>query len=200
MPFSLKFARHLISDHTFDVNGSAQWKIQRDLVQRMENQVMFQSVAPGLYYHIEVMSQRISLCWRISDQDKNKVLKVGLSVWLLWLYRCYCWVKALVLWLIWMYVCDLRSQLVLEKKKLQAIECHLNLSDQRSTTSVSILISLSNVHHNNRLTYRHVICGYHVVLSKCCCAHSCRWASMNQYLHYSFKNVKHFSIADRIKF
>ncbi|XP_031422060.1 forkhead box protein P3 isoform X2 [Clupea harengus] len=57
------FQKHLISDHTFDVNGSAQWKIQRDLVQRMEN------------------------------------------------------------------------QLVLEKKKLQAIECHLNLSDQRSTTS-----------------------------------------------------------------
>ncbi|XP_041953507.1 forkhead box protein P3 [Alosa sapidissima] len=36
------FLMHLDSDHTFDVKGNAQWKVQRDLVQRMENQLMLE--------------------------------------------------------------------------------------------------------------------------------------------------------------
>ncbi|KAL2103477.1 hypothetical protein ACEWY4_000345 [Coilia grayii] len=36
------FLKHLDSEHTFDAKGDAQWKEQRDLVQRMENQLMLE--------------------------------------------------------------------------------------------------------------------------------------------------------------
>ncbi|XP_063063688.1 forkhead box protein P3 isoform X2 [Engraulis encrasicolus] len=36
------FLRHLDSEHTFDAEGTVQWNLQRDLVQRMENQLMLE--------------------------------------------------------------------------------------------------------------------------------------------------------------